>query len=76
LRGTTRNVTMRVGMTPVSFHRTMHRRWPIKKDMTMYRALRKPLWMREFPTAWFNINQNVAPPHKQQKAIAGQALGH
>ncbi|KAI2504211.1 GDP-fucose protein O-fucosyltransferase [Fragilaria crotonensis] len=32
----------------------------IKKDMKVYRALRTPLWMREFPTAWLDIDQDVA----------------
>ena len=32
----------------------------VKKDMRLYRALRKPLWMREFPTAWRDLNQDVA----------------
>jgi hypothetical protein len=38
----------------------------IKKEMMVYRALRKPLWMREFPTAWLDINQDVAPAKYRQ----------
>lgn len=30
-----------------------------KYEMQEYRAVRKPIYMREFPTAWRNIDQGI-----------------
>jgi hypothetical protein len=36
----------------------------MQKDMKTYRALRRPFTMREWPTAWRDINHGVPPPPK------------
>jgi len=41
----------------------------IKKDMKLYKALRRPFYTREFPTAWRDINNGVPPPTKTHKWV-------
>jgi hypothetical protein len=40
----------------------------VKKDMKLYKSLRKPLTMREFPIAWRDINHGVAAPAAKKAA--------